>query len=84
MTVNRYERDPAARKKCLATYGHKCTVCDVDFETQYGDIGKDFIHVHHLKDTRQVAVTRAWADGRCFDGRGDVPAVGVRDDCAPC
>ena len=42
VTVNRYERDPVARKTCLARYGHRCTVCDVDFEAQYGDIGKDF------------------------------------------
>ena len=54
VTVNKYERDPAARKKCLATYGHKCTVCDLDFEDQYGDIGKDFIHVHHLKELSTV------------------------------
>ena len=54
VTVNKYERDPAARKECLATYGHKCTVCDLDFEAQYGDIGKDFIHVHHLKELSTV------------------------------
>jgi len=54
VTVNKYERDPAARKKCLATYGHQCTVCDLDFKDQYGDIGKDFIHVHHLKELSTV------------------------------
>lgn len=30
VTVNKYERDPAARKKCLATYGHTCSVCDLN------------------------------------------------------
>ncbi|MCU1489037.1 MAG: hypothetical protein JWM85_442, partial [Acidimicrobiaceae bacterium] len=54
VTVNKYERDPTARRKCLATYGHKCNVCDLDFEAQYGDIGKDFIHVHHLKELSTV------------------------------
>ena len=53
-TVNKYERDPAARKKCLAKYGHQCTVCDLDFMDQYGDIGKSFIHVHHLKELSTV------------------------------
>lgn len=54
VTVNKYERDPAARKKCLVTYGHQCSVCDLDFEDRYGDIGKDFIHVHHLKELSTV------------------------------
>jgi predicted HNH restriction endonuclease len=50
VTVNKYERDPAAREKCLAKYGHKCSDSELDFEDQYGDIGKDFIYVHHLKE----------------------------------
>lgn len=54
VTVNKYERDPAARKKCLVTYGHRCSVCDLDFADTYGDIGKDFIHVHHLKELSTV------------------------------
>jgi hypothetical protein len=54
VTVNKYERDPAARKRCLAAYGHTCAVCDLDFEDQYGDIGKDFIHVHHLRELSTV------------------------------
>lgn len=47
--VNRYERDPKTRKKCIENYGCKCTICKFDFEKIYGKIGKDFIHVHHLK-----------------------------------
>jgi hypothetical protein len=54
VTVNKYERDPAARKKCLARYGHQCSVCDLNFEDEYGDIGRDFIHVHHLKELSTV------------------------------
>lgn len=52
--VNKYERDPAARRSCLAKYGHQCSVCELDFEVQYGEIGKDFIHVHHLKELSTV------------------------------
>jgi hypothetical protein len=54
VTVNKYERDPAARKKCLATYCHQCTVCDLDFEAQYGGIGRDLSHCHHLKELSTV------------------------------
>ncbi|MFZ2169644.1 MAG: hypothetical protein WAW61_08415 [Methylococcaceae bacterium] len=48
--VNSYERNPMARKKCIEHYGAKCAVpnCGFDFEEVYGDIGKGFIHVHHL------------------------------------
>ena len=48
VTVNAYERDTRARNKCIAHYGCRCIVCDFDFVSVYGDIGKDFIHVHHL------------------------------------
>ncbi len=46
--VNAFERDPAARKKCLDHHGFECTVCKLDFSKRYGDTGKEFIHVHHL------------------------------------
>jgi len=44
----RYERNPRARKLCLEYHGYNCAVCDLNFENTYGDVGKDFIHVHHL------------------------------------
>lgn len=49
--VNRYERDPEERRKCLERYGnkYKCIVCGFNFEEVYGEIGRDFIHVHHIK-----------------------------------
>jgi 5-methylcytosine-specific restriction protein A len=46
--VNAYERSAKARKICLAHWGTACVVCSISFEKVYGDIGKDFIHVHHL------------------------------------
>lgn len=54
VTVNRYERDPRAREACLAHYAEgggnvRCQICDLSFQERYGDIGKGFIHVHHLK-----------------------------------
>lgn len=47
--VNRYERNPEARAACLAKHGRRCMVCKLALGQRYGDIGKDFIHVHHLK-----------------------------------
>jgi 5-methylcytosine-specific restriction protein A len=54
ITVNRYERDPAARKACIAHYGAECSVCGFDFEAFYGVIGEDFIHVHHLVELATI------------------------------
>lgn len=45
--VNRYERNPKARRKCIEHYGTKCQLCSFDFEEKYGAIGKDFIEFHH-------------------------------------
>jgi 5-methylcytosine-specific restriction protein A len=46
--VNAFERNPKARKDCLETHGTICCVCGFDFEAIYGELGKGFIHVHHL------------------------------------
>ncbi len=54
INVNRYERDPQARKKCLDYYGYECRVCEMSFEERYGKIGKSFIHVHHLKPLSEI------------------------------
>lgn len=48
ISINKYERDPAARRDCLAHYGYECCVCGFDFEKAYGSRGAEFVHVHHL------------------------------------
>jgi 5-methylcytosine-specific restriction protein A len=54
ITVNAYERNPKAREKCIKHYGTKCFICSFDFEKTYGQIGKGFIHVHHLKPLSEI------------------------------
>lgn len=44
----RSQRNPKLRQQCLAKYGFVCQVCGFNFEKAYGEIGKDFIEVHHL------------------------------------
>jgi 5-methylcytosine-specific restriction enzyme A len=46
--VNRFERNPDARRICLAFHGKSCAACGFSFESSYGDIGADFIQVHHV------------------------------------
>jgi len=53
-TVNKYERNPLARKKCIEYHGCECSVCGLSFEKMYGDLGKGFIHVHHIVPLNQI------------------------------
>ena len=46
--MNTYERNQKERKKYLVKHGYSCFVCSLNFEDKYGEIGKNFIHVHHL------------------------------------
>lgn len=45
--VNSYERNTVARKKCIEHFELNYQVCDFNFKDKFGDLGKDFIHVHH-------------------------------------
>jgi hypothetical protein len=54
VSVNRYERNSEARKKCIEYYGLNCSVCNFNFEEKYGELGKGFIHVHHLTQLASI------------------------------
>lgn len=45
--VRKYERSRVNRIRCIRKYGTSCWVCDFDFSKTYGQIGSDFIEVHH-------------------------------------
>lgn len=48
VNLTKHERNPRLRQLCLQHYGYVCQVCGMNFEARYGEIGKDFIEVHHL------------------------------------
>lgn len=52
--VNRYERDPAARAKCIEHYGSSCFVCRSALADHYGVEVYGLIHVHHLTPLSSV------------------------------
>lgn len=52
--VTKYERNPYARKTCIDHYGLSCSVCNFNFKDNYGELGNDFIHVHHLKQVATI------------------------------
>lgn len=53
----RYERDHKARKACLDYWGYSCQVCEMKFSDVYGEIGDQFIHVHHLNPISETGNT---------------------------
>jgi 5-methylcytosine-specific restriction protein A len=54
VSINQYERNRKARELAIAYYKCRCYVCEFDFEKQYGAIGRDFIHVHHVIDIASI------------------------------
>lgn len=49
-----FERKRANRLACLSVHGYKCAVCGFDFEENYGELGKEFIEVHHIIPLSQI------------------------------
>ncbi|WP_406600262.1 HNH endonuclease [Flavobacterium ardleyense] len=47
-------QNTVARSLCINHYGFKCQVCEFDFEKKFGEIGKNFIHVHHVVDISTI------------------------------
>jgi len=54
VVVTKYERNPFARKTCIEHYGLSCVVCGFNFKNTYGNLGEDFIHVHHLNQVATI------------------------------
>ncbi len=52
--VNAYERDSKARQKCINSHGLSCKICNFNFEEEFGDLGRNFINVHHLKPLSEI------------------------------
>ena len=42
------ERSREARAEAIAIHGLSCKACDMNFEDRYGELGKGYIHIHHL------------------------------------
>ena len=54
IVVNSFERSAAARERCIRAHGTRCAVCDLDMYARYGEIGRGFIHVHHLVELATI------------------------------
>lgn len=46
--VKKYERNLKNREQAIAIHGTSCAACGMDYESIYGELGKDFIEIHHV------------------------------------
>ena len=49
-----YERKIENRLICLNTKGYNCYVCGFNFNKKFGELGKEFIHVHHVLPASKI------------------------------
>lgn len=47
--TTKYERSQKNREAAIRIHGTKCMICGFDFEAKYGELGKGYIEVHHIK-----------------------------------
>ena len=73
VTSRTYDRSVAARQACLDYHGYACSVCGFDFEQVYGQWGKSYIEVHHLRQVADIG------EEYLID-----PVVDLRPVCANC
>lgn len=73
--MKQYKRTKKERDECIKFYGTICAVCGFSFEQEFGELGKDYIEVHHLKPVAQYASSRV---------RIVNPIADLRPVCANC
>jgi predicted HNH restriction endonuclease len=54
IAVNAYERNSAAREKCILHYRCRCAACGLSLAEKYGETAQGLIHVHHLRQLADV------------------------------
>jgi 5-methylcytosine-specific restriction protein A len=48
------ERSSKLRQEALDIHGYNCQICNFDFELTYGEWGKEFAEVHHVKPLSEL------------------------------
>ena len=48
VTSKRYERSKALRAEAVRHHGLNCRICNFNFHEAYGELGAEFIHIHHI------------------------------------
>ena len=47
--TTKYERDFRNREAAIRIHGTRCMICGFDYGEKYGELGKGYIEVHHIK-----------------------------------
>ncbi len=54
ISVNAYERNSEARRRCIEHHGTKCCICGFSFGAIYGSEAEGYIHVHHIRPLSEI------------------------------
>lgn len=54
VSVNAYERNPDARRRCIEHHGTKCCICGFSFGAIYGPEAEGYVHVHHIRSLSEI------------------------------
>lgn len=54
ISINAFERNTAARDRCILHYGCACAACGSLMADLYGEVAQGHIHVHHLLPLSEV------------------------------
>lgn len=49
----RYERNAELRERAIKIHGYTCEICGFNYLNYYGEVGKDYIEIHHIKPLYQ-------------------------------
>lgn len=53
-------RSQAAKAECIHVKGRHCNICGFDFEKVYGELGKDYIEVHHITPLGKLSTAEGY------------------------
>ena len=69
-------RSKAARDECILLKGCRCNICGFDFRMAYGELGKDYIEVHHITPVGKLSTAEGY--------EGTSPAKDLIPLCSNC
>jgi 5-methylcytosine-specific restriction protein A len=75
-TTNQLTRSREAREECIRLKGCYCSICEFDFEEEYGEAGRAFIEVHHITPIGKMSTSE--------DYQGTNPALDLIPVCSNC
>ncbi|GHS97596.1 hypothetical protein FACS189421_04680 [Bacteroidia bacterium] len=76
VSTQQIKRSREARNECIKLKGCYCNICGFDFQKTYGDLGKDYIEVHHITSIGELTTSKGY--------EGTDPAKDLIPLCSNC